>query len=93
MDVGYINAGLWLYPDLCLCTWLLGRAQFKPWGVKKGLMLTYPIIILLQQPLVSIKHALNSEHVLNKHRNTYKHNNARLFSDLMQFSVENESLS
>ena len=29
------------------------------------LMLTYPIIIGLQQPQVSIRHALNSEHVLS----------------------------
>ena len=30
-----------------------------------GLMLTYPIIIGLQQPQVSIRHALNSEHVFS----------------------------
>ena len=58
-----------------------------------GLMLTYPIIIGLQQPQVSISHALNSEHVLSSHSNTYNRSNARLFSDLMKFSVENESLS
>ena len=57
------------------------------------LMLTYPIIIGLQQPQVSIRHDLNSEHVLNQHSNTYNHSNARLFSDLMKFSVENESMS
>ena len=30
-----------------------------------GLMASYPIIIVLQQPQVSIRHAQNSEHVLN----------------------------
>ena len=29
-----------------------------------GLMLIYPIIIVLQQPLVPIRHALNLEHAL-----------------------------
>ena len=57
------------------------------------LMLTYPTIIGLQQPQVSIRHAVNSEHALSQHRNTYNHSNARWISDLMKFSVENESLS
>ena len=56
-------------------------------------MLIYPIIISLEQPLVSIRHALNSEHALIRHSNTYKHSNARLFSDLMKCLVEHESLS
>ena len=56
-------------------------------------MLTYPIIIGLQQSLVFIRHALNSEHALIMHSNTYKHSNAWLFSDLMKCSVEHESLS
>ena len=55
------------------------------------LILTYPIIIGLQQPQVSIRHALNSEQALNQHSNTYNSSNTRLFSDLMKFSVENES--
>ena len=41
----------------------------------------------------SIRHALNSEHVFSQHSNTYNHSNARLFSDLMKFSVQNETLS
>ena len=56
-------------------------------------MLTYPIIIGLQQSLVFIRHALNSERVLIMHNNTYKHSNARLLSDLIKCSVEHESLS
>ena len=43
MDVGQINIGLWLNPKLCLCAWLLGRAQFKTWGVKKNLKQPSPI--------------------------------------------------
>ena len=56
-------------------------------------MLTYPIIIGLQQPHVSIRHALNSEDVISWHSNTYNCSNTRLFIDLMKFSVENVSLS
>ena len=35
MDVRHFNVGIGFDPKLCLCTWLLGRAQFKPWGIKK----------------------------------------------------------
>ena len=29
------HVGIGFDPKLCLCAWLFGRAQFKPWGVKK----------------------------------------------------------
>ena len=54
-------------------------------------MLTYPIIIGLQQSLVFIRHALNSQHALIMHSKTYEHSNARLFSDLMMCSAEHEA--
>ena len=34
MDVGTLMLGCDNDPKSCLCTWLLGRAQFRPWGVK-----------------------------------------------------------
>ena len=56
-----------------------------------GFRLTHPSIISLQQSLVSIRHALNSEHVLLQHSNPYKLSYVRLSSDLMKCSVEHES--
>ena len=37
MDINYLMLNYCYDPKLCLCTRLLGRAQFKPWGVKKVL--------------------------------------------------------
>ena len=58
-----------------------------------GFRLSHPSIFSLQQSLVSIRHALNSEHVLIQHSMPYKCSNVRWFSDLMKCSVEHESLS
>ena len=36
MDINYLMLYYCCDPNLCLCGRLLGRAQFKPWGVKKN---------------------------------------------------------
>ena len=51
MDVRYINVGICLDPKLCLCAWLLGRAQFKSRGVKKNTV-PYMTEIILTNILV-----------------------------------------
>ena len=65
--MGYVSINLKLYlctwmldtlmleydfdPKLCLCAWLLGRAQFKPWGITKK-SVTYMTEIVLTNVLV-----------------------------------------
>ena len=36
IDIDYIMLDYDFDPRLCLCARLLGRVQFKPWGVKKN---------------------------------------------------------
>ena len=51
MDIDYIMLDYDFDSKLCLCTRLLGRAQFKPWGVKKN-SVPYMTEIVLTNVLV-----------------------------------------
>ena len=51
MDIDYIMLDYDFDPKLCLCARLLGRAQFKPRGVKKN-SVPYMTEIVLTNALV-----------------------------------------
>ena len=51
MEINYIMLDYDFDPELCLCARLLGRAQFKPWGVKKN-SVSYMTKIVLTNVLV-----------------------------------------
>ena len=51
MDIGYIMLDYDFNPKLYLCTRLLGRTQFKPWGVKKNFV-PYMTEVVLTNVLV-----------------------------------------
>ena len=46
MDINYIMLDYDFDPKLCLCAWLLGRAQFKPLSVKKNSVLNMTETVL-----------------------------------------------
>ena len=51
MDINYIMLDYGFDPKLYLCARLEGRAQFKPWGVKKNFV-PYMTEIVLTNVLV-----------------------------------------
>ena len=51
MEINYIMLDYDFDPELCLCVRLLGRVQFKPWGVKKN-HVPYMTEIVLTNALV-----------------------------------------
>ena len=46
MEINYVMLDYDFDPELCLCTRMLGRAKFKPWGVKKNSVPFMPEIVL-----------------------------------------------